>query len=278
MPQSIPISPNDIVPLHNIAQGVFGLRILFVNVFAVRTPQNRWTLIDTGLPFSADKIRRWTERYVGPAPGISSIVLTHGHFDHVGAVKELAEEWGVPVYAHSIEMPYLTGQQKYPPPDPSVGGGMMARMAPLYPRDPIDLGDRVRELPANGSIPDLEGWRWIHTPGHTEGHISLFRERDRTLIAGDAFCTTKQESLFAVATQRPELHGPPAYYTPDWDAARSSVQKLAALQPETIAAGHGQPMTGGETAAKLAELAARFDEIAIPEHGRYVHEPAVIRS
>ena len=40
----------------------------------------------------------------------------------------------------------------------------------------------------------MPGWRWVHTPGHTAGHVSLFRDADRTLIAGDAFVTTKQES------------------------------------------------------------------------------------
>jgi glyoxylase-like metal-dependent hydrolase (beta-lactamase superfamily II) len=119
----------------------------------------------------------------------------------------------------------------------------------------------------------MPGWRWIHTPGHTAGHVSLFREADRALIVGDAFCTTKQESFLAVATQRPELHGPPAYFTTDWDAARESVGRLAALEPSFIAPGHGQPMAGAETTQALQELAARFDEVARPEHGRYVEHP-----
>jgi glyoxylase-like metal-dependent hydrolase (beta-lactamase superfamily II) len=132
----------------------------------------------------------------------------------------------------------------------------------------------VRELPADGSIPVLPGWRAVHTPGHTAGHVSLFREIDRTLIAGDAFCTTKQESFFAaVATQKPELHGPPAYFTTDWDAARESVERLAALHPAFMAPGHGQPMAGDETARALSDLAARFDEVARPERGRYVKNP-----
>jgi glyoxylase-like metal-dependent hydrolase (beta-lactamase superfamily II) len=128
-------------------------------------------------------------------------------------------------------------------------------------------------LPVDGSIPHLPGWRSIHTPGHTAGHVSLFRDPDRALIVGDAFCTTKQESFFAVATQRPELHGPPAYFTTDWDAARDSVRRLAALEPAFIAPGHGQPMAGPETTQALRELADRFDEIARPEHGRYVEQP-----
>jgi len=174
------------------------------------------------------------------------------------------------VYAHREEMPYVTGERSYPPPDPSVGGGMMARMAGLYPRGPIDITGRVQPLPADGSIPVLPGWRWIHTPGHTQGHVSLFRPLDRVLIAGDAFCTTKQESFFAVASQRPELHGPPAYFTTDWDAARNSVHSLAALLPAFVAPGHGQPMAGDGTLRALQQLAMRFDAVARPEQGRYV--------
>jgi glyoxylase-like metal-dependent hydrolase (beta-lactamase superfamily II) len=103
--------------------------------------------------------------------------------------------------------------------------------------------------------------------------VSLFRDADRALIVGDAFCTTKQESFFAVATQRPELHGPPAYYTTDWHAARASVSQLAALEPAFIAPSHGQPMAGDEAARLLTELSQRFDEIAVPEQGRYVDNP-----
>src|SRR5918992_1240748 len=91
-------------------------------------------------------------------------------------------------------------------------------------------------------------------PGHTPGHVSLFREVDRTLIVGDAFVTTKQESATAVLTQRPELHGRPAYYTPDWESARRSVQRLAALEPWRVATGHGPPMEGPEMLADLQKL------------------------
>jgi glyoxylase-like metal-dependent hydrolase (beta-lactamase superfamily II) len=246
------------------------MRVLFVNVYAIAGMG--WTLIDAGLHGSASRIKRWALRNADGKPP-SAIVLTHGHFDHVGALRDLVEEWDVPVYVHPEERPYITGERAYPPPDPSVGGGMMTRMSMLYPRQSIDLGSRVVDLPSDGTIPTLPGWRWIHTPGHTAGHVSLFHDRDRTLIAGDAFCTTKQESFFAVATQRPELHGPPAYFTTDWNAARESVKILAALGPAVIAPGHGQPMGGDETTRALTRLARDFDAVARPEHGRYVETP-----
>jgi glyoxylase-like metal-dependent hydrolase (beta-lactamase superfamily II) len=267
----IEVSGEETVPLDAVATGVSGLRVLFVNVFAVVGPRG-WTLIDAGLAGSAARIRDWAEEHVRREPP-EAIVLTHAHFDHIGALEALRAEWNVPVYAHRDELAYVTGDRAYPPPDPSVGGGMMARMSTLYPRGPIRLGSAPRELPADGTVPSLPDWRWIHTPGHSAGHVSFFREADRTLIVGDAFCTTKQESFFAVATQRPEMHGPPAYFTTDWDAARDSVQRLAALRPAVVAPGHGQPMAGEETTEALRELAARFDEVARPSHGRYVEQP-----
>ena len=95
------------------------------------------------------------------------------------------------------------------------------------------------------------------------------------LIAGDAFVTTAQESVYAVATQEPEMHGPPMYFTPDWISARESVRKLAALKPEVVVTGHGRAMRGEKMRHALTQLARDFDDIAVPKHGRYT--PAHLR-
>jgi glyoxylase-like metal-dependent hydrolase (beta-lactamase superfamily II) len=121
----------------------------------------------------------------------------------------------------------------------------------------------------------MPGWRWVPTPGHTPGHVSFFRDADRTLIAGDAFVTTKQESAVAALTQRPEMHGPPAYFTPDWENARRSVERLAALEPRRIITGHGPPMQGDRMLSGLHDLARNFERLAVPAHGRYVGQPAL---
>jgi glyoxylase-like metal-dependent hydrolase (beta-lactamase superfamily II) len=257
---------------HDIAT----LRIVLVNVCFVGEPGGPWILVDTGLPLSAHRILRAAEERFGKGNKPRGIVLTHGHFDHVGAVRELSEFWDVPVWAHELELPYLTGRSSYPPPDPIVGGGLMSLLAPLYPRGPIDLGDRVRALPMDTSeVPDMPEWKWVHTPGHTSGHVSLFRGSDGALIAGDAFVTTKQESLLSIVQQRKEIHGPPMYYTSDWDAARASVLHLLNLGPRFAFTGHGQPMWGDELERGLTRLATHFDELAVPRHGRYVHHPAI---
>lgn len=253
------------------AAGVTRLRFLFVNVYMVETPEG-WTLIDAGLEGSAGEIVKAAEERFGAGVPPKAIVLTHGHFDHVGAFPRLFERWDVPVYANRLELPHLRGEDNYPPPDPTVGEGAMALMSFAYPHRAIDLGARVRALPDDGAVPNLEGWRWVYTPGHTTGHTSLFRDGDRCLIAGDAFVTVKQESLYKVATQDQEVHGPPAYFTPDWEAARSSVEKLANMRPEVAATGHGTPMRGEALRRELDELARDFDRIAVPNRGRYLDE------
>jgi glyoxylase-like metal-dependent hydrolase (beta-lactamase superfamily II) len=265
----IRLADSDVVALDHVAPGLSGLRILFVNVFLISSGAES-VLIDAGLYLSADRIRQFVERHLGEGRKPNAIVLTHAHFDHVGSLKDLADGWDVPVYVHQQELPYVTGKEKYPEPDWKVGGGIMAVLAPLYPRGPIDIGSRAQVLPADGSVPYAPGWRAIYTPGHTRGHVSFFRDEDRTLLVGDAFCTTKQESLLAIAQQRPELHGPPAYYTPDWDAAQRSVELLAGLNPQVIAPGHGQPIAGPHAALELSQLAMNFNRIARPEHDKRV--------
>lgn len=247
------------------------MRYLFVNLYMLGTADT-WVVIDGGVMHPADDIVRMAEDRFGKGSAPKAYVMTHGHFDHVGAFPELFTTWDVPMYAHPEEMPFLTGKQDYPKPDPTVGKGGMALMSFAYPYKARDFGDRVQPLPEDGSVPFMEGWRWIHTPGHTVGHVSFFRDSDRVLIAGDAFVTTQQESIYEVVTQKEEVHGPPAYFTPDWNAAHRSVERLAALEPAIAGTGHGTPMRGEALTAGLRNLLAHFDEIAVPDHGKYVPE------
>ena len=269
-----------------VAPGLHGLRDVFVNLYfaAATTPGlgetspsqgAPWVLIDAGLPGSAGKIKRHAEEIFGTNNPPQAIVLTHGHFDHVGGLHGLLELYpGVMAYAHPLELPYLTGLSAYPPPDPTVGGGLMAYLSFSYPKQPFDFGGRVQALAADGTVPGLPGWRWHHTPGHTFGHVSFFREADKVLVVGDAFTTVVGESAWATYTQKQLVHGPPAYFTPDWDAARDSVRKLAALRPEVAATGHGIAMHGEELRAQLANLAGDFDTVVRPKLGRYALTPA----
>lgn len=255
-----------------VTRDIIIMNFTVVTACLIGEPQNKegWVLVDTGLENSGDFILSSAEERFGKNSRPKAIILTHGHFDHVGSVKKLSEFWDVPVYIHHLEMPYITGKKDYPVADATVDEGMVAKMSPTFPHTSIDIGFRAMPLPSDGSVPGMTGWKWIHTPGHTVGHVSLFREKDRVLIVGDAFTTLKQESLMSVITQKEEISGPPKYLTTDWKTAEKSVETLKELKPYLVIPSHGKPMKGEEVSWHLDMLVNHFGEIAKPEHGRFV--------
>ena len=266
------------IPATSVASGMsleltpdlYSHTIQIVNICLVGDSKDNFVLVDAGMPGSANDIISLTEERFGSNSRPKAIILTHGHFDHVGAIIELVKHWDIPVYAHELEIPFLTGMKKYPEPDSTVEGGMVAKISPLFPNEPINLSHHVEQLPSDGSVPHMKEFRWVHTPGHTPGHVSFFRERDRALIVGDAFVTVKQEYLYKVLTQEQEISGPPRYLTPDWASAWNSVKKLSDLNPSLAITGHGLPMSGEDLRENLTKLVNEFDKIAIPEYGKYV--------
>lgn len=278
--QQTPTITREATP-YDVTYDVFGIKTLFVNVFFVGDPGegNPWVLVDAGLPGYAGTIQKEADKLYG-RPGEpakpQAIILTHGHADHVGSLKSLLDEWGdVPVYAHKLELPYVTGKSSYPPPDPGIGGGGMSYLSWVFPLGPIDVSANVQTIADDGRIPELPDWRVIYTPGHAPGHISLFRNTDRTLIAGDAFITTNQNALTSVATQALEVQGPPAYFTINWEQAEHSVDVLAGLNPMAAGTGHGVSIRGLDLALELSRLVRDFRERSIPSEGRFVKEPAI---
>ena len=135
---------------------------------------------------------------------LDAILLTHGHFDHVGAVKTLAAETGCKVYIHSAEQTM--------PPQFTAG--------PLYFTDTYTGGDTL----------ELSGlsFRVLHTPGHTPGSVCLIC--DNAIFSGD--------TLFAGSCGRTDLPGG------NWSQIRQSLGTLAALEGDFgVYPGHGEPTT-----------------------------------
>jgi len=265
------------IPMTSVASGkgiavlsdLYQFTIQIVNIHCIGDQEN-FVLIDTGMPQKAKALINAIEDKFGKGSKPRAIILTHGHFDHVGSIVTLLEKWDVPVYAHQLEAPYLTGEKAYPPPDAFVEGGLLAKISPVYPNEPIDISDHLHLIKEGEIIPELADFNIIHTPGHSPGHISLFREGDRTLIAGDAFTFVKQDALIDVLLQKQSINGPPNYLTTDWQAAKTSVEKLVALQPNTAVSGHGAPMQGNELRQNLQKLKDHFDDIAKSDYGQFV--------
>ena len=266
--------------LQQVCPGLARVPTGFVNAYFIGDPDGRWAVVDAGLPGFAATIIEKAERRFGPRSRPEAVFLTHGHFDHAGNALALADHWGVPVYAHRLELPYLTGRSDYPPPDPTVGGaiGTLARFMPAGGRD---LGTRLRALPVDatpaaaehetGDLPGLEGWRWLHTPGHSPGHVAFFHRGDGTLLAGDAVATVDMSSYIALATSRQEIAAGGAPFICDWGNYARSLRRVADLEPQTLACGHGVPMKGDGMVDQLKAFTRAF---VPPPRGRYVREPA----
>ncbi|WFA08385.1 MBL fold metallo-hydrolase [Tissierella sp. Yu-01] len=249
------------------------LKFTIVNAVMVDISRDKkWVLVDTGLENSADFIINAVKQRYGDDIAPEGIVLTHGHFDHVGSVITLAKHWNVPVFIHSLEVPYVTGKKDYPLADSTVDEGMIAKLSPTFPHTSIDISFYINELPKDGTIPCMPGWRWIFTPGHSVGHISLFRNTDRVLIVGDAFTTVKQESMISVVNQSTMVSGPPKYLTTDWKKAKESVVKLMSLKPSLAIFSHGNPLRGQDLTDHMEDLINNFDIIAKPEQGKFVEK------
>ncbi len=268
---------NKFIPMTSVSSGkvrearsdVFYYTNQIVNLVFIGT-SDHWVLVDAGMPKSGEEIRLMAEDIFGANTKPSAIILTHGHFDHVGSIVYLIKHWNVRVYAHPTEFPFLTGEQSYPEPDTTVAGGMLAKISSIYPNEPINIKPALQPLPGDNSVPGLPEWKWIHTPGHSPGQVALFRESDKTLISADAIITVKQDSMYKVLVQKKEVCGPPVYLTTDWQAAFDSVKTLEALQPQLIIPGHGTAMEGTELTEGLRRLVNEFAEIAVPDHGKFV--------
>jgi glyoxylase-like metal-dependent hydrolase (beta-lactamase superfamily II) len=222
-----------------------------------------WVLIDAGWAKDGPRIERAAESLFGAGARPAAILLTHCHPDHAGAALQLARAWDCAVYMHPAELPFATGDfaamRAYAGPlDRTVVLPLMRAMGSRRREAMLarsSLGEVARTFEPGAEVPGLPGWECIPTPGHTPGHVSYFRPRDRVLISGDALMTLKVNTVSGLLLQQPGLSGPPWYTTWSQRAARASIGTLARLEPTVLAGGHGTPMTDPGTAARLRAFA-----------------------
>jgi glyoxylase-like metal-dependent hydrolase (beta-lactamase superfamily II) len=233
------------------------------NVYLVRAGST-WALVDAGWAGDFERIQAAVRGIVGSGDMPSAILATHAHPDHTGAAWALAEAWHCPILLHELELPLAGGDfaamNRYAGPLdryvilPTMRViGKRRREAAL---SAASFASLVRPLPPGGRIPELEGWRWIATPGHTPGHVSFLRSADRIILSGDALVTLRVNALTGFVLGRQGFSGPPWYTTWNKQLARASVRRLAAHEPSVVAGGHGRPMAGPETVAALRKFAA----------------------
>jgi len=176
---------------------------------------SRSFLVDTGLPGQEQRICNYLSAIGIQPSALEGIVLTHFDVDHVGSAVAMQKLAKCPIYAHSLEIPYVLGQKKRL----GIKRWLPMVIRPVYGKliSPAELRPLVdREL--------FEDWEIIHTPGHTPGHITLYR--NGIAIVGDLF-------------QGGEIRVAPSYFTWNADKLKESAQAVIERPLRWILPGHG---------------------------------------
>jgi hydroxyacylglutathione hydrolase len=178
-------------------------------------------VVDAGAKVNA---KRLLKALHGHAVGAHA--LTHGHPDHAGGTRRLAEAYDVPVWVgerdrDAVETGRPPAAETWAEPAVARFGGFEAVGVARALREGDDLG---------------HGFTVLETPGHSDGHVAFWREGDRTLVLGDVLFNLH------VLTMLPGLHEPPRILTRDPQRNRESARRLAALEPQLALFGHGPPL------------------------------------
>jgi glyoxylase-like metal-dependent hydrolase (beta-lactamase superfamily II) len=215
------------------APGIHRIEDRNTNFYVVEA-DGRYTVVDAGLPISWPSLKR----AVGSLDRIDALVLTHGHFDHIGIAEKMRTRLGIPVYVHEDDVP-LTLRPK-----PLGGrGGLRAYLEPKA--RPVAEVQRITDADETLAVPGSP--RIVFTPGHTAGHVAFhFPDRD-AVIVGDAVVMLDPFT----AAQGPQIVSGTA--TADPERALASLDALAATGAGTVLTGHGPAWRDG--AAAIAERA-----------------------
>lgn len=209
------------------------IQLTRVKAHLVLEPQ--LSLIDCGYAGSGPRIVRAIRAQGRSAEDLERVVITHGHPDHAGSARELAQQ-GAAILIHPADAAALRTTWRDVLQRPTRGR-VFAAMTPDLPAfEPIEEGD---------VLPMLGGLRVIHTPGHTPGSVCLYGARDRVLFVGDTLQRRFGRVSFASGL-----------YSDDHPAARRSVKRLAELDVEMVVFSHFAPLKEG-AAEVLANLANR---------------------
>jgi hydroxyacylglutathione hydrolase len=181
-------------------------------------------LVDAGTPGARRRILR---QLAGRQ--VSAHVVTHAHPDHFGSSHAVCEQLTVPLWTGERDADALESGRPVPAPGRVPALMAKAKMPPGHP-----VARRLHEGDEVGDFVVLD------TPGHSPGHIALWRESDRTLICGDVFFNLTKPGA------------PPSFLTVDPELNRASMRRLAALRPAVALFGHGAPLRDPDRLARAA--------------------------
>jgi glyoxylase-like metal-dependent hydrolase (beta-lactamase superfamily II) len=170
---------------------------------------------------------------------VSMLALTHAHPDHWGAAPAICAERALPLACHEADAGVVAGS------GPAAQDGWMFRAARV-----IWEGGSCEHVQSLREGDSVAGFRVVHTPGHTQGHVIYFRESDRVAVIGDLFNT------MAMWTRRKRLSEPPPHVSVDPEENRRSILKLLELRPSLMLPGHGPPLTDSKSLEKFAAIVA----------------------
>jgi glyoxylase-like metal-dependent hydrolase (beta-lactamase superfamily II) len=235
-----------------------GARPREVHAYLVRLADDGYLLADGGLDTDAawQALDAGVRSAAGTWRAVRVHVVTHMHMDHIGLAGRVRAASGAPLVMGRLDAERARGALERPDEEAEyraalcVGAGAPAELLQVLQaarRRDTGLSGFVEPAATigedGGAVPGADGWAAVWTPGHTAGHISLFRAADRMLIAGDAVLP-KITPTIGVNRQRAD---PVADYL---DALR----RLERLAPAQALPGHGDPISA--PAARIGELIA----------------------
>ena len=198
-----------------------------------------------------DAATRWAKRRVLRQlreRSLRLVALTHCHPDHQGVARAVCEQFNVPLACHEADVPAMEGRTRMTPQHRLIRLGERVWAGPPHP-----VGRVLR--PGD----EVAGFRVIHTPGHTPGHIIFFRERDGVVLAGDLLANIN------FLTRKVALQEPPGFFTADREQNRRSIQLLIDLRPKLVCFGHGPPLRNPELLDEFAGRLARRRVAFLPQ-------------
>jgi hydroxyacylglutathione hydrolase len=190
-------------------------------------------LVDAATRFGSRRILRQLRGH-----NVSTHVVTHAHPDHQGASHAVCHALGMPLWCGENDADAVEDPRLIPKRMPNKLGWLSWRICsgPAHP-----VARRLKE----GD--EVAGFQVLDTPGHSAGHIALWRANDRTLILGDVLFN------MSMGTGRSGLHEPPRVFTPDPAQNRASARKLLALEPALVCFGHGPPLRDTKRFVKFVD-------------------------